>query len=91
VLGVYRIHPQQVTPHFRMLELVARYSSLDDPSGARPASPTRSLIPDTTAEFQFGGNYYVNRNVRFMANAIVPTDDREVPSATFIARLQIMF
>jgi phosphate-selective porin len=91
VLGVYRLHPRQVTPHFRMLEFAARYSSLDDPSGVRPAAPTRSFIPETTNEFQFGGNYYVNRNVRFLANAIVPVDDRDVPGATLIGRLQIMF
>jgi len=91
VLGVYRLHPQQVTPHFRMLEVVARYASFDDPSGARLATPIRSFIPETTNEFQFGGNYHVNRNVRFMANAIVPVDDRDIPSATFIGRLQIMF
>ncbi len=91
VSGVYRLHPKQVTPHFRMAEFVARYSSLDDPSGARLATPIRSFIPETTNEFQFGGNYHVNRNVRFMANAIVPVDDRDIPSATFIARLQIIF
>lgn len=91
VLGVYRLHPRQVTPHFRMLEFAARYSSLDDPSGARLATPIRSFIPETTNEFQFGGNYYVNRNVRFLANAIVPVDDRDIPRATFIGRLQIIF
>jgi phosphate-selective porin len=91
VIGVYRIHPRQVTPHFRMIELAARYTSLDDPSGARTATPTRSLIPETTSEFQFGANYYVNRNVRFMVNAIVPTDDRDVPSSTLIGRLQVIF
>lgn len=91
VLGVYRIHPRQVTPHFRMVELVARYSTLDDPSGIRLATPTRSVIPETTSELQFGGNYHVNRNVKFQANAIVPVDDRDVPSATFISRLQIIF
>ena len=91
VVGVYRIHPRQVTPHFRMVEFVARYASLTDPSGARPEAPGRSFIPDTTNEFQFGGNYHVNRNVRFQANTIVPADDRDVPSASVIARLQVMF
>jgi phosphate-selective porin len=91
VLGVYRIHPAQVTPHFRMVEITARYASLDDPSGAREPTPTRSLIPEVTNEFQFGGNYYVNRNVRFLANAIIPVDDRDVPTATLIGRLQIIF
>ena len=91
VLGVYRIHPRQVTPHFRMLEFAARYASLDDPSGVRLETPEHSFIPDTTSEFQFGGNYHVNRNVRFLANAIIPVDDRDVPSATWIGRLQIIF
>jgi phosphate-selective porin len=91
VLGVYRIHPAQVTPHFRMVEFAARYASLDDSSGARPATPIRSFIPDTTNEFQFGANYHVNRNVKFMANAILPMDDRDVPSAALIGRLQIIF
>jgi phosphate-selective porin len=91
VLGVYRLHPRQITPHFRMLEFAARYSSLDDPSGGRLATPIRSFIPETTNEFQFGGNYYVNRNVRFLTNAIVPVDDRDIPRATLIGRLQIIF
>jgi phosphate-selective porin len=91
VFGVYRFHPRQVTPHFRMFEIAARYTSLDDPSAARTGTPTRSLIPETTSEFQFGANYYVNRNLRFMANAIIPTDDRDVPSSTLIGRLQVIF
>jgi phosphate-selective porin len=91
VLGVYRIHPRQVRPHFRMIELAARYASLGDPSTAREATAIRSFVPTTTNELQFGGNYYANRNVRFMANAIVPVDDRDVPGATYIGRLQIMF
>jgi phosphate-selective porin len=91
VLGVYRIHPRQITPHFRMLEFAARYASVDDPSGVRLLTPMRSFIPETTNEFQFGGNCYVNRNVRFLANAIVPVDDRDIPTATFIGRLQIIF
>lgn len=90
-LGIYRLHPRQITPHFRMVELTVRYASLDDPSGARPLTPIRSFIPDTTNEVQFGGNYHVNRNVRFLANAILPVDDRDVPRTTIIGRLQIVF
>jgi hypothetical protein len=91
VLGVYRIHPKQVTPHFRMAELAARYQVAHDPTLARPASAERSAVPNTTREIQFGANYYVNRNVRFLANAIVPVDDRESPGTTFIGRMQVIF
>ena len=91
VLGVYRLHPKQVTPHFRMAELAARYQVTNDPTLARPASPGQSAIPNTTRDIQFGANYYVNRNVRFLANAIVPVDDREAPGTTLIGRMQVIF
>jgi hypothetical protein len=44
-----------------------------------------------TKELQAGANYYVNQNVRLMANVIVPFDERLTPAATFITRLQIVF
>lgn len=91
VLGVYRIRPAQATPHFRMAELVARFLQFDDPDAVRDASPEVSFYPVRTREIQFGGNYHVNRGIRFMVNAIVPVDDRDVPSATFISRLQVLF
>ena len=91
VLGAYRIVAKQVRPHFRMAEIAARYVRFNDPFGARPPAPTRSFLPATTEEVQFGGNYHVNRNVRFMANVIVPVDERDTPGATAIGRLQIMF
>lgn len=91
VLGVYRFHPKQVTRHFRMAEVAMRFTALDDPGAARVATSAQSLIPSTTRELQAGGNYYVNRNVRFMANIIVPADDRTAPSSTLISRMQIMF
>jgi len=91
VLGVYRLHPRQPTPHFRLAEFVARYAVLSDPGAARPATATRSAVPATTRELQAGANYHVNRNVRFLAQAILPVDDREAPDATFIGRLQILF
>lgn len=90
-LGVYRFHPKQITPHFRMAELALRFTALDDPAAARAATPTRSFISATTRELQFGGNYYVNRNVRFLANIIVPVDERDAPGSTLISRMQIMF
>jgi hypothetical protein len=89
VLGAYRIRPANVTPHFRMVEFAARYLQIDDPFTARPETPTHSAIPVTTREIQFGGNYYVNRIIRFMANAIVPLDERQ--AMTFIARCQVGF
>jgi hypothetical protein len=91
LLGVYRIHPKQVTPHFRMAELAARYQVAHDPTLAGPAGPDRSAVPNTTREIQFGANYYVNRNVRFLGNAIVPVDDREAPGTTIIGRMQVIF
>ncbi len=91
VLGAYRIRPAQPAPHFRGAELTARFVQFDDPEGAREGTVDESVIPVRTREIQFGGNYYINRNVRFMANAIVPVDDRDVPSATFVSRLQVLF
>lgn len=91
VLGVYRITPATVTPHFRMAELVARFVEFDDPTAERLATPTRSFMPAVTRELQFGGNYYVNRNTRFMLNAIFPVDDRDTPGPMLIGRLNMLF
>jgi hypothetical protein len=102
VLGAYRIRPQTVTPHFRLLELAARLFVFDDPASARGAAPEvpdedgggtpppTTDQPTTTRELQVGANYDVNRNVRIMGNVIVPVDDR--PSrTTLISRLQVVF
>jgi hypothetical protein len=91
VLGVYRFHPKQVRPHFRMAEIAARYHVSSDATLARSPTPTRSGIPETTREFQAGANYYVNRNVRFLGQAVIPVDDREVPGPTVIGRMQVLF
>ena len=40
---------------------------------------------------QAGGNYYINRNIRIMLNAIAPLDDRTTPDMTIIARIQFAF
>ena len=98
-MAVYRIRPKTVTPHFRMLELAARYVIFHDPGtgDAAPdedgggAAPASTVVPATTREIQSGVNYYVNRNVRVMANLNVPTDTRQTPAATFITRLQLVF
>jgi phosphate-selective porin len=89
LLGAYRVRPATITPHFRMVEFAVRYLQMDDPIAARPATPTQSVIPTTTHDIQLGGNYYVNRIIRFMANAIVPLDDRN--TTTLIGRLQFGF
>jgi hypothetical protein len=99
VIGVYRIRPGRVTPHFRMLEFAARYVMLHDPEAedAAPdedgggAAPAGGVVLATTRDVQAGVNYYVNRNVRLMANLIVPTDARRTPSGTLLTRLQIVF
>jgi hypothetical protein len=91
MFGVYRFHPAQVRPHFRMAELVARYAVLTNPSAARPAGPAESAVPGTTRELQAGANYYVNRNVRFLGQAIFPVDERDVPGPTIIGRMQVLF
>ena len=103
IMGVYRIRPRTVTPHFQKAELAARYSVLDDPASAHGQGPTVidedapadaapvGFVPATTRELQFGGNYYVNSNIRFMLNAIMPVDDRSSPLLTVVARLQLVF
>jgi hypothetical protein len=101
VIGVYRLRPRTVTPHFRMLEVAARFVVFNDPAaalglgtsgpdedgggGSGPSGP----VPATTRDMQFGANYYVNRNVRFMFNALVPVDER--PGHAWLSRLQIVF
>jgi hypothetical protein len=103
-MAVYRILPQTVTPHFRMAELAARYMVFHDPALATPGLPpvldedappgdptALPLLPVTTRELQFGGNYHPNRNIRIMVNAVVPFDDRSAPDWTMIARLQVVF
>jgi hypothetical protein len=91
VLGVYRFHPKQVRTHFRMAEVAARYHVSSDPTFGREPTPTRSGIPETTREFQAGANYYINRNVRFLAQGVIPVDDRDGPGATIIGRMQVLF
>ena len=97
-LAVYRVRPRTATPHFRMVELAARYVVMDDPASARGGSevidedggaPAPAAVPATTRELQAGGNYYVNRNLRVMLNAIQPFDER--PGTTALARVQIVF
>lgn len=100
VIGVFRIRPQTATPHFRMLELAARYVVFHDP-GTGDAAPDEDggggstaapgSVPATAKELQAGVNYYVNRNVRLMGDVIVPTDERATPSSTIVTRLQIVF
>ena len=101
MIGVYRLRPRAVTPHFRMLEVAARFVVFNDPAAALglmssgpdedgggssgPAGP----IPATTRDLQFGANYYVNRNVRFMVNALVPLDARS--GHQWLSRLQVVF
>jgi hypothetical protein len=101
MMGVYRLRPRTVTPHFRMLELAARFVVFNDPAAALgvgssgpdedsggdsgPSGP----VPATTRDLQFGGNYYVNRNVRLMVNALVPLDERA--SRALTSRLQVVF
>ena len=99
VMAVYRIRPRTVTPHFRLLELAARYVVFHDPEPEEAASdedgggsaPVSALLPARTKDIQTGVNYHVNRNVRLMANLLVPTDGRQTPAATFMTRLQIVF
>jgi hypothetical protein len=101
VTAIYRHQPETATPHFRMIEFAARYFVLYDPASALGAqsapdedggdSGGSGALPATLRELQAGVNYYVNRNVRFMGNVIVPNDDRVTPSLTFLTRLQILF
>lgn len=98
VMAVYRIRPQTVTPHFQMLELAARYVAFHNPDAGEVRADedgggAAAIVPlaSTTRDVQAGVNYYVNRNVRLMANVIIPTDRRETPAATFLTRLQVVF
>ena len=82
-----------------MLELAARYVVFHDPEAGEAApdedggaaAPVSTAVPATTKDIQAGVIYYVNRNVRLMANLLVPTDARQTPAATFITRLQVVF
>jgi hypothetical protein len=102
--AVYRLRPRKVTPHFRMVELVARFMTYDDPLSAKGvkggsvdedaggSTPIASVfIPVVTRELQAGGNYYVNRNVRFTFNVVRPLGERTTPGTSLIARTQIIF
>ena len=102
VMAAYRFRPRTVRPHFEMLELAARYVGLNDPASAQSTAPPvvdadgggrrpAHGLPSITREFQGGANYYVNRNIRFMANVIVPADHRTSPATLFLTRLQIVF
>jgi len=94
---VYRFHPEEITPHFRRLEIAARYSILDDPhpDGGGTGSPDEDGagsgdVGAVAREVQLGVNYFVNSNVRCTWNMMVPTDDRDA-SPLFVTRLQVVF
>jgi hypothetical protein len=101
VSGVYRIRPRHLTPHFRMIELAARFFTLDDPplahgvpgniddEGGSGAVP--DFVPVTTREIQGGANYYANRNVRVLVNLLVPVDQRRTPGTIVVSRFQVAF
>ena len=99
VSGVYRIKARHVRPNFRMVEVTARFFSFNDPLSARglagnvddASATTAGFVPVTTREFQGGGNYYANRNVRVMVNVVVPVDARTTPGTTLMSRLQVVF
>jgi hypothetical protein len=100
VSGVYRIRARHFSPKVGMVELTARFFSFSDPLSARglpgsvddAASNTAvSFVPVTTREFQGGGNYYANLNVRVMVNVVVPVDDRTTPGTKLVSRLQVVF
>jgi len=100
LIGVYRLRPRAVTPHFRLFEVAGRYMAFTDPAaeasvptapdedGAVPTLP--SATPHTTRSVQAGGNYYVNQRARVMANVTVPLHSG-TRAATFLTRLQVMF
>ena len=100
LIAVYRIRPRAVRPYFRMFEIAGRYLVITDPragtgTAAGPdedgAEALTGFVPRTTREIHAGVNYYVNLNVRFMANVIVPTDARPAPDAILATRLQVVF
>ncbi len=95
---MYRFHPEQITPHFRMLEVAARYSVLDDPhpNGGGTGSPDEDgagsgAVGDVAREIQLGVNYFVNSYARFTGNVMIPNDDREASGPIFLTRLQVVF
>ncbi|MGE0703584.1 MAG: porin [Vicinamibacterales bacterium] len=97
-LVLYRFHPRQVTPHFRMLEIAARYSVLDDPhpNGGGAGSPDEDgagsgAVGDVAREIQLGVNYFVNSYARFAWNMMIPNDHREASGPIFVTRLQVVF
>jgi len=101
-IGVYRIRPRAPRPHFRMVEVAARFVVMDDQAAARGTAahtldddagdtPAANGVPLTTREVQAGGSYYLNRNVRFMLNVTRPLDDRLDAGATAMSRLQLVF
>jgi hypothetical protein len=48
-------------------------------------------VTDDSRELRLGVNYWVNRNIRFMWNTVVPNDDREPSGVTHLTRLQVVF
>jgi hypothetical protein len=81
VIGAYKHHARQVTPHYAGYELAARYVDVDDDAEAL-----------TSHQVQAGGTYFVTRAVRVQSNVVIPIgDDQSRHAVRWWSRVQFNF
>jgi hypothetical protein len=81
IIGVYKHHARQETPHYAGYELAARYVDVDDDAEAL-----------TSHQLQAGGTYFVTRALRVQSNLVIPVGDHQPRHAVrWWSRVQFNF
>ncbi|MEO5820368.1 MAG: porin [Vicinamibacteraceae bacterium] len=81
VIGAYKHHARQATPHYAGYELAARYVDVDDDAEAL-----------TSHQLQAGGTYFVTPALRVQSNLVLPIgDDQPRHDVRWWSRLQFNF
>jgi hypothetical protein len=81
VIGAYKHHAPQPTPHYAGYELAARYVDVNDDAETL-----------TSHQLQAGGTYFVTPTLRVQSNVILPIgDDQPHHTARWWSRLQFNF
>ena len=81
VIGAYKHHARQATPHYAGYELAARYVDVDD-----------DAVTLTSHQLQAGGTYVMTPQLRVQSNVLIPIgDDQPRHSVRWWSRLQFNF
>ncbi len=81
VIGAYKHHAKQPTPHYAGYELAARFVDVEDDADAL-----------TSHQLQAGGTYFVTPALRLQSNLVLPIgDDQPRHAVRWWSRLQFNF